>query len=113
MVKLLKIGILGKDGKIPPGYSCKALSTLLGDFETKVKEGQIPTFTDTKISFKTYLFEDYPDQKAAKEFIKSSYTNCEGDLYWAGVKFEDFEVLYNELSKQKFLAELCIDEVKY
>lgn len=106
-MKLLQIGVLPVNGKITKIEKKRAYVGLLEKWETVITQNQL--FDEIKLSFNTYKFFDYPDQKYLKAFIKSVYTNHNGDLYWAGDKYEDFEVLYSALAEQKFIAELTIE----
>jgi hypothetical protein len=64
------------------------------------------------ISFNLYRFSDYPDQEEMKELVRTTYENSDGDLYWAGMKYESLELLIEELQEQKCIGELIIEENK-
>ena len=84
-----------------------ALTDLGIDFNAYVDEINIEKPLVLKFNYQK--ISEYPDQNEIKNFIYQEYVNSDGDLYWAGDKYESVEELMEALEDQKYIAELIVE----
>lgn len=67
--------------------------------------------SDLQMRFQSYVPTEYPDQTDMRNFFRCEYTNEDGDIYWCGEKYDDFEKFYQEISQQKCVMELTVENL--
>lgn len=94
-----------------------------GDNENNAKQILISKFLDSmrhtdipdrlEFNFTSYDFDKYPDQDLLRSNIESTYGlstyGNPGIYYYAGVKYDTYEDLFEDLNKSRKILELSID----
>ena len=68
---------------------------------------------NVKLKFAWYKVKDYPDQDFAREYLTEVYTNDDGDIYFAGEKYDIIDDLIEKFKDYKVIAELTVEEDHY
>ena len=62
-----------------------------------------------ELSFKSYDLDKYPDQELLRSEIDDNYGLNTGYYYYSGVRYDSYEDLFNDLSRDRKILELTID----
>lgn len=85
-----------------------AKQVLLAKFLDSLRHVDIPD--KIELSFKSYDLDKYPDQELLRSEINNNYEVGinSGFYYYAGVRYDSYEDLFNELLRDRKILELTI-----
>lgn len=89
---------------------------LLSRFESACWKDELKEWNpcqNVKLKFAWYKVKDYPDKEVARKYLTETYTNDDGDIYFAGEKYDTIDDLIEDFKDYKVIAELTVEEDDY